>query len=31
MLEYVEESKRLFQEVPTEVVTTTAGEEVRLG
>jgi hypothetical protein len=31
MMEYVEESRRLFKQVPTEVVTTTAGEEVRLG
>lgn len=31
MLDFVEESKRLFAEVPDRVVTTAAGEAVRLG
>jgi hypothetical protein len=31
MLEYVEESRKLFDEAKTQVVTTVPGEEVRLG
>jgi hypothetical protein len=30
MLEYVSESKRLFQQTPEQVVTTTGGEVARL-
>jgi cell division protein FtsX len=31
MLRYVEESRKLFNEIPDRVVTTTVGEQVRLG